>query len=350
MLVFALTLFSLFMSCSSVSSKEKVSPQKNIKKQAKISQKLKKKKIVQKTSPAISPQLSLKYNKKHFKKWVDFFKKNPQRFVRYLKRGALYAEVVQKVFKEEGLPKDLFYVGLIESGFNLHARSHANAIGPWQFIKSTAKRYGLRVESQVDERKNIHKATKAAAHYFKDLYNIFGSWELALCAYNAGEYRVIGAIRKGNSRNYLTLARKKLLPRETIHYIPKLAAAHFLSQKDPFKNHLKNPSPRAKEFSQGEFFPLKTPFSIHTLAKRMRIKSLDLKRLNPDIKKGKIFPRGRAFRLVVPKNRLDSLAFITGQPRAKKTPSFSYKVKPGDNLISIAQAGKGESLLSQALE
>src|SRR5690606_20591107 len=92
-------------------------------------------------------------------------------------------------------------------------------------------RYGLRVDKSVDERQNIHKATAAAARYFRDLYNIFGSWELALCAYNAGEYRIIGAIRKGNTRDYRELVKKGLLPKETIYYIPKVVAAKTIAKK-----------------------------------------------------------------------------------------------------------------------
>ena len=147
-----------------------------------------------------------------------------------MKNGEKYRPIVTRIFKKHGLPVDLFYVGLIESGFNSHIRSHADAVGPWQFIKGTATRYGLRVDRHVDERRNIHKATEAAAGYFKDLYNIFGSWELALCAYNAGEYRIINAIRRGNTRDYRELVRKKLIPKETIYYVPKVAAARYLSK------------------------------------------------------------------------------------------------------------------------
>lgn len=123
----------------------------------------------------------LDYKEKHYKFWLNYFTNREEaRFKRHVKNGLKFKKVVERIFEEEGLPKDLFYVGLIESGYNTHIRSHASAVGPWQFIKGTAKRYNLIVDSELDERRNIFKSTRAAANYFKDLYNIFGSWELAL--------------------------------------------------------------------------------------------------------------------------------------------------------------------------
>jgi membrane-bound lytic murein transglycosylase D len=164
-----------------------------------------------------------------YEHWINFLSKTDlERFSRHMKNGERHFPVVRAVLEKYGVPIDLFFVGLIESGYHLGARSHASAVGPWQFIKGTARRYGLRVDRKVDERLNIVLATQAAAAYFRDLYNIFGSWELALCAYNAGEYGVIRAIKKGNTRSYVELVRRKLLPRETAYYVPKVAAAKEL--------------------------------------------------------------------------------------------------------------------------
>ncbi len=285
---------------------------------------------------------NLNYRQKHFKFWVNFFsKRDSDRFKRFLKNGRTYEEIVERIFKEEGLPTELFYVGLIESGFQSRARSHAGAVGYWQFIKGTAKRYGLRVDRQVDERKSIYKSTRAAARYFKDLYNIFGSWELALCAYNAGEYRVIRAIRKGNTRDFRALVKKKLLPKETINYVPKMAAAKYLASKKEFK--VKKPA-IAAQYENAKELVLNRSFSLKSFAKQSGISKRTLKKFNPDIRWDWVKIGRRSFTAYVPEN-LHEKALAYSKTRMSKrsfervTKKFGqgYRVRRGDNLTSIAR-------------
>src|SRR5690606_21088104 len=113
-----------------------------------------------------------------------FTVKQRDRFQRFLNNGEEYRHHIEAIFQEYGLPKELYYVGLIESGYYLGARSHASAVGPWQFIRGTGRRYGLRINSDIDERRDLFKSTHSAAQYFKDLHKMFSSWELALAAYN----------------------------------------------------------------------------------------------------------------------------------------------------------------------
>ena len=130
--------------------------------------------------------------------------------------------MLQSILRENGLPEDLSYIALIESGLNPTVRSHANAVGMWQFIKGTATRYGLRVDWWIDERMDPEKATYAAAKYFKNLYGMFDSWYLAAASYNAGEGRVGRAIKKHGTEDFWELAsHKKGLHRETKEYVPK---------------------------------------------------------------------------------------------------------------------------------
>ena len=230
--------------------------------------------------------LHLSYKQKHYKFWLKYFsKREKKRFLRHARNGAKYRTVITKILESHGLPKDLFYVGLIESGYNARIRSHASAVGPWQFIKGTATRYGLRVDSYVDERTHIIKATEAAASYFKDLYNIFGSWELALCAYNAGEYRIINAIRRGNTRDYRTLVKKKLIPRETIFYVPKVAAAREL-YRAPQKYGLNLPKVNKSLFESVKPMKVTRSFNVKKKARKLGLSYVTLKALNPDMKKG----------------------------------------------------------------
>ena len=168
-------------------------------------------------------------------KWIHYFTGRGRDYMQiYLERSSRYLPIMKAVLKEQGLPMNLVYVALIESGFSAKALSRANAVGYWQFIYGTGKRYGLKIDGFVDERRDFVLATKAASQYFKDLYSLFGSWHLALAAYNSGEYRVNRAVLRHYNRDFWYLSSKKALPRETRNYIPKLIAAIRISQ-DPQK-------------------------------------------------------------------------------------------------------------------
>jgi membrane-bound lytic murein transglycosylase D len=147
-------------------------------------------------------------------------------------RLEIYRPLIEQVFHEEGLPRELLWVGLVESGFNPLARSPKEAVGIWQFIPETAQAFGLRIDGP-DERSDPAKSTRAAARYLRLLYARFGDWPLALAAYNAGERRVQDAIRKGETADFWQLAQAGLLPRETQAYVPAILAAQQLGEGRP---------------------------------------------------------------------------------------------------------------------
>ena len=154
-------------------------------------------------------------------------------FSRWLSRSSRYIPMMKEILKREGMPEDLVYVAMIESGFQMHARSWANAVGPWQFISDTGRRYSLRIDQWVDERKDPVKATTAAALYLKELYGMFnGDWYLAAAGYNAGENKILRAINKYNTSDFWEISRGSYLKRETKEYVPKLLAAAIIA-KDP---------------------------------------------------------------------------------------------------------------------
>lgn len=297
--------------------------------------------------PTVDPKsdLHLTYIPKYYKFWMKYFtKRDKARFMRHMKNGEKFRELIQSVFRKHGLPEDLYYVGLIESGYNTRIRSHAGAVGPWQFIKGTATRYGMKVNSHLDERRNIHKATEAAAAYFKDLYNIFGSWELALCAYNAGEYRIIGAIRKGNTRDYIQLVKKKLLPRETIYYVPKVVAARELSvNRKLYKLNVKKES--GKFYTSADQFKLTKSFDLKDVSRKLGLSYGQMRNLNPDVKYRSVrATRRRPVSIVIPQTKMKKMASIyptlkrrvvARSTSSSKRPA-SYRVRRGDNLHKIA--------------
>ena len=163
--------------------------------------------------------------------WLDYFTgKGRPHFARYLERSEFFIPYIKPLLRQNGLPEDLVYLAMIESGFNNHARSHAKAVGPWQFISATGKRYGLMVNWWVDERRDIRKSTLAAVEYLRDLYGMFQSWELAAAAYNAGEAKIARAIRRFETKDFWVLSRHRFLRPETRDYVPKIIAAAIISK------------------------------------------------------------------------------------------------------------------------
>lgn len=162
----------------------------------------------------------------------NFQTKGKPSFSRWLSRSSRYIPMMKEILKREGMPEDLVYLAMIESGFHLHARSWANAVGPWQFISGTGRRYSLRIDQWIDERKDPVKATMAAAHYLKELYGIFkGDWYLAAAGYNAGENKILRAIDMYNTSDFWELSRGSYLKRETKEYVPKLLAAAIIAKE-----------------------------------------------------------------------------------------------------------------------
>jgi len=167
--------------------------------------------------------------------YLDFFQ-NKQRktFSRWLERSSRYVPMIQEELREAGLPEDLAYLPLIESGYSLTAYSTAKAAGPWQFMRSTALDYGLEINKYVDDRRDPEKSTKAAVAYLSDLYEKFGDWQLAVAAYNAGGGKISRGIKCYNASDFWELAQEQYLNNETKRYVPKLIAAIIIA-KDPEK-------------------------------------------------------------------------------------------------------------------
>ncbi|MGI5863997.1 MAG: LysM peptidoglycan-binding domain-containing protein [Myxococcales bacterium] len=163
--------------------------------------------------------------------YIRFFQ-GPGRkhFVRWLGRASRYQPLIRKTLREAGLPQDTIFLAMIESGFSPVALSPAKAAGLWQFIEPTGKRFGLRIDFWVDERRDPVKATVAAAGYLKALYAEFGDWRLAWAGYNAGEGKIRRAIREGGATSFWDMVNGRILKPETKHYVPKLMAAALIAK------------------------------------------------------------------------------------------------------------------------
>ncbi len=168
-------------------------------------------------------------------KFIRYFQtKARDRFEVWLARSGKYSDMMRAILAKYGMPGDLVYLALIESGFSPKAYSVARAAGPWQFIARTGRRYGLRVDWWADERRDYEKSTHAAAAYLKDLYGMFESWPLAAAAYNCGEGKIQRAVARYKTDDFGTLIRYRYLSRETKDYVPKMLAALTIA-RDPEK-------------------------------------------------------------------------------------------------------------------
>lgn len=156
----------------------------------------------------------------------------PLGFASALKRGGKYMDLMRGILREEGLPEDLVYVAMVESAFKHQAHSRAAAHGFWQFIYETGRRYGLRRTRAYDERSDAIKSTRAAAAYFRDLYEMFGDWHLAMAAYDAGEGKILRGLQRTGARDFWGLAQGNTLRRETRDYVPYVLATALIA-KDP---------------------------------------------------------------------------------------------------------------------
>jgi peptidoglycan lytic transglycosylase D len=212
-------------------------------------------------------------------------------FERFLARKGRYETMITAALEERGMPRDLLYLAMIESGFNPRARSTARASGLWQFVRETGTRYGLDVNSAVDERNDPVKATRAALGYLSDLHERFGSWYLAAAAYNTGENRVGRIMRemrgteRGTDADYYVIWRR--LPRETRDYVPLMIAAARIS-KQPHLHGFEHVQPHEPwAFHEVRVRP-GTPLA--TVAREAGTTVEQLRMLNPQLKQARTRP------------------------------------------------------------
>jgi membrane-bound lytic murein transglycosylase D len=272
-----------------------------------------------------------------------FSEKLKERFSIWLSRSTKYIEKMKEILIEKGLPEDLVYLPLIESGFNVNARSPAKAVGPWQFIESTGRRYGLVIDWWRDERKDPIKSTEAAAKYLRDLYKMFGDWSLALAAYNAGEGRVSRAINKFGENDYWNLLGTRYLPRETKDYVPKYIAAITIA-KQPENFGFENL--REHEPMEYDEVIIPSPTDIDIIAKCAETDSNTIKELNPELKRWATPINVREYMIRIPAGKKDTfLAKFDKIPPEERFSYDTYITQKGDTIYKIAKKTKLSSLV-----
>ncbi|MDA8414757.1 MAG: transglycosylase SLT domain-containing protein [Desulfobacteraceae bacterium] len=260
-------------------------------------------------------------------------------FSHWLSRSSRYLPMMKEILKREGMPEDLVYVAMIESGFQMHARSWANAVGPWQFVSDTGRRYSLHIDQWVDERKDPVKATTAAALYLKELYGIFnGDWYLAAAGYNAGENKILRAISMYNTSDFWELSRGSYLKRETKEYVPKLLAAAIIA-KDPARYGFSD----IAYLPAIEFETVKIPSrtDLELVAKLSGTTYEAIRELNPDLRHWCTPPNYPDYELKLPKGCKQQ--FETEYAKIPEDKRFTEK-----SLYTKYQARKKDSLKTVA--
>lgn len=271
-------------------------------------------------------------------KWINIFTKTKLRnnFERWLTRASYYAPVMEDILRKHNLPHDLIYLSMIESGFNLNAYSSAAAAGPWQFIGSTGRLYGLQSGSVIDERRDLVKATTAAAEHLKDLYKLYGDWYLAFAAYNAGAGKVNSAIRKAGTRDYWALSspKSKVLRQETKDYVPRILAAAIIAKN--YRKYGFSPDIFDKPLNFAAVtVPDATDLSV--IARCSGVSVDEIKSLNTSCVMG-ITPPGRSYTVHVPKGTEDN--FRQNYAKLSKSERLQFvfhKVGKRESLATISK-------------
>ncbi|MDY0213011.1 MAG: LysM peptidoglycan-binding domain-containing protein [Desulfuromonadaceae bacterium] len=269
---------------------------------------------------------------------LEYYSSGPGRrsFQLWLERSGKYISLMQQTFAEAGLPQDLVMLALVESGFTSNAHSWANAVGYWQFIESTGRMYGLENDWWRDERRDVEKATRAAAQYLSDLYRLFdGDWYLAVAAYNAGPGKMRNAIRRHDTRDFWQLAQGNYLRTETKLYIPKLIAAIIIS-KDPERyGFIQLNYAEPLEF---DTVILSHPTDLEVVAELTGVDYSILKELNPELKRWCSPPGEGQYVLRVPLGVAHDFdqryAAIPPQERIRY---LRHELKAGENLALLAK-------------
>ncbi len=272
----------------------------------------------------------------------------------------VYFPIFEKVLLQYGLPRELKYLAVVESALDPTAVSRAGAVGIWQFMPSTGKMYGLKVGSQIDERRDPYKASVAAARFLSDLYNKYGDWYLAIAAYNCGPGNVNKAIRRsGGKRDFWSI--KNYLPRETRGYVPAFIACVYWMNYHYDHNLYAFPIPFPHAHMESDTVMVRGALHFDVVAKYLDIPVIQLDYLNPSVK-NRVIPSGTRFALRIPERlkwtfrdnqyaiyaamRSSDMQIKTANSMSKSSRSYGssssgkkasyYTVRRGDNLSKIA--------------
>jgi membrane-bound lytic murein transglycosylase D len=271
----------------------------------------------------------------HVERWINFFTSGNgrTRFRIYLERAGAYEDMIRRRLREAGLPEDLLYLAMIESGMNPNAYSRAHAVGLWQFIRGTGRLYDLEIGYWLDERRDPFKATDAAVAHLGDLYEDYGSWYLAAAAYNGGPGRVSRGIARTGSTDFWDLSDARVLKSETRNYVPKLIAATLIA-KNPERYGFDDVVPEPPLAFDVVEVPDATSFDV--LAEAAGTTEDEIRRLNPQYPRRVTPPDMKAEVRVPPGTAGTFMTAYAEVPASERVTWLEHVVTRGQTLSHIA--------------
>lgn len=272
-------------------------------------------------------------------RYLEFFKDDPRGrniFTTWLKRSGRYRDHIKKTLKRKGMPEDLTWLAMIESGFDPVARSPVGAMGLWQFMPETGKIYGLTQDRWSDTRLSLVQATEAATDFLLDLHRRFGSWDLAMAGYNMGYGGVLSAVRRYNTNDYWALAKLEgSLPWETTLYVPKILAAAIVAknlQAFGYQDVVVEPP------LDGEEIPVAPGTALATVAQSCGTTTKEVEQLNPELRASRTPPTQEDWNVRVPVGKSAGCSHALTKTKQKDPNVERYVVRFGESLEQIAQA------------
>lgn len=272
----------------------------------------------------------LSYVRLYESKWKNWFSTA-------LERGAPYIEEIKAIFRDENVPPELVYLGIVESAFKINARSRAGALGMWQFMKGTAKKYELKIDFWEDERLDPIKSARASAKYLNFLYSTFDDWHLALAAYNCGEGKILRYRALHPKGDFWSLRKTKFIRKETKEYVPAVLAAIIVAMQ-PESFGIK----RSNFSKEKDFAAIEVDFQIdlRSLARDLNVSVETLLFLNPSLKR--ILTPPRNYELKVPTHLYEKAEDYLKTKKDKKIEYVIHSVKKGETIRTIARKYKIE--------